>query len=102
MKTLMIAAGLIAALNSSNMWGEGFLTTFQGTPEPVRLIMWGLALFVIASSLKKRSHSSQRVVVNDRSSQRPWLSTLRPRFEGLNPAETKPVALDARKLEAGV
>ena len=54
MKTLVIAAALMTAVNSSLMWADGALSFLAGTSEPVGLAMWGLALFAIATSLKKR------------------------------------------------
>ena len=54
MKTLVVGAALMTAVNSSLMWADGAASFLAGTSEPVGLAMWGLALFAIATSLKKR------------------------------------------------
>ena len=59
MKTLVIAAGIMAALNTSFVWGSHVLATFEAASEPVRLVAWGVTLFVVASSLKRRPSPTQ-------------------------------------------
>jgi hypothetical protein len=55
MKTVVLAAGFTAAINSSMIWGGNLLSIFQGASEPVGLVVWGVALFAIAASLKRKN-----------------------------------------------
>jgi hypothetical protein len=64
MKTLVIAAGVMAALNTSIVWGSHVLATFEAASEPVKLVAWGVTLFVVASSLKRRTSSDQAASKN--------------------------------------
>ena len=55
MKSFVVAAALMTALNSSLHWADSVFSILAGTSEPVGLAMWGLALFAIGGSLKRRA-----------------------------------------------
>lgn len=97
MKMLLVAAALTAALNSSMIWADAILSAFQGASEPVGLVMWGVALFVIAGSLKKRSASPSVAKSRRESGERSWIAGMLP----ASGERSGDVGLDARKLEAG-
>jgi hypothetical protein len=59
MKTFLFAAVLTAALNSSIVWADTVFAAVSGASEPVGLVVWGVALFVIAGSLKRRRTPSR-------------------------------------------
>jgi hypothetical protein len=96
MKMLLVAAALTAALNSSMIWADAIVSAFQGASEPVGLVMWGVALFVIAGSLKKRPASSSAARTRSESGERSWISGMLPNAGD----RSREVGLDARKLEA--
>ena len=96
MKMLLVAAALTAALNSSMIWADAILSVFQGASEPVGLVMWGVALFAIAGSLKKRPASSSAARNRSESGDRSWIAGMLPTSE----ERSGEVGLDARKLEA--
>lgn len=94
MRMLLVAAALTAALNSSMIWADAILSAFQGASEPVGLVVWGVALFVIAGSLKKRPASSSSAA--GERAERSWISDMLPN----SGQRSREVGLDARKLEA--
>ena len=59
MKTWFAVAGLLAALNSSVVSARSFLITLQGASEPVGLVAWGVALFVVAASIKRHGRGTR-------------------------------------------
>lgn len=73
MKTFLFAAALTAALNSSIVLADSVLTALSGASEPVGLALWGLALFVIAGSLKRRA-SGARTSVDSHEDDRLWIA----------------------------
>ena len=99
MKTFLFAAALTAALNSSIVWADSVLIALSGASEPVGLVLWGLALFVIAGSLKKRTSGAQASA--NRDADRSWIVGTRPSGE-VRSAQRESAGLEARNLEARI
>lgn len=97
MKTFILAAAVLAALKSSIFSGD-LRAAIQVTSEPAGLVVWALALFATASTLKSRTaERSQHHEISD--SDRPlWIAQML-RF-GQLAGKREHVAIEAHKLQA--
>lgn len=86
----LIAATLIVALDSFNFVAAAATAAVSDTPEPISLALWGLSLFVVASSLKRRPPDAAPSIIDHRG-ERSWVS-------GMLASQPE---LDRRKLGAG-
>lgn len=86
MKFFFVAAGLLAALNSSLVGLSNLLAVFRHTSEPAGLVVWGAALFLVAAGIKRRPVEAEELTEGS-TTRRISLETVFPRVAAIEAPE---------------